>query len=208
MNLVLGSNSILKRQILRGSILLGVALITAALVLGYLIWEPSKHTGNVLRALGQTRLGVTTTQELRDLLATQGLKDQHWHCQGSQCVYAFAAENRWLQRLHLAPLAYFMTNAKFENDRLTEVLVTAEVATGGQNPFVRVDSKVQPPVSCPEHICVRKAGSAHGSSTETSITMDSSVSPQLFRRALGLDTSCLTRLGWGCKNAAELLPAF
>lgn len=174
-----------------------VALIGVACWIAYLVAAPARAAAANLAAINGITAGQTTES---DLLRHPQFQNLERHCFGADCLYEMMAENKFLNRLHLAPATSLWTMVKVRDGIVTEVSVI------GWRPGLPglVLTQLPDVKDCDHSPCIKDLITPNRvlQSTRISFNNRSEIRNHIPD---AVNPACLSRLR-GCQTNAELMP--
>lgn len=174
------------------AIVIGAAFLTV-----HLIAAPARAAAANLAAINGITVGQTTEA---DLLRRPRFQELERTCFGAECMYGMMAENKFLNRLHLAPRTSLWTMVTVRDGLVTKVSVIGwRVGSPGLSLSQVMDMK-----DCDQSPCIRNLVTPNRVFQSTRITFDSR-SDIRNHMPEAVNSACLSRLH-GCQMNAELMP--
>lgn len=175
-----------------------VVLVAAVIFIRYEIVAPARAAARDLEAINGIIVGKTTEAELLGRSAFQTIDR---HCNEGACYYHMAAENMFLNRLHLAPRTLMSTVVYVNNGMVTGVyFLTMKWGL----PPISLQQVETLPSECKSNPCVKRRVPPNKvlASINVLFNGDSDLRNQMPE---SVNPECLSRLH-GCNTYAELLP--
>ncbi len=172
-------------------------LIAAGVFIRYEIVAPARAAARNLAAINGIRVGQTEAE----LLGRSDFQTIDRQCFGAECMYHMETENKFLNRLHLAPAIYMTTAVSVSNGMVTGVLVFT-VKRG----LLPISLRQVPtlPSECSSSPCVKRLMPPNKVLAGISVLFKSD--SDLRNQMPGsVNPECFSRLH-GCNTYAELLP--
>ncbi|MGZ4846135.1 MAG: hypothetical protein ACXVJ1_15615 [Candidatus Angelobacter sp.] len=173
-------------------------LVAAGIFIRYEIVAPARAAALDLEAINGLTVGRTTEAELLGRSAFQKIDRQ---CFQADCFYHMETENKFLNRLHLAPFTFFNTAVWVRNGMVVQVDVF--VTRAGLTP-ISLSQKRALPAECASNPCAKHLVLPNKKLVKIQI-MFTDESEFRNRMPEAVQTACLSRLH-GCNTYAELLP--
>lgn len=173
-------------------------LIAAGMFMRYEIVAPARAAARNLEAINGIAVGQTSEAEL---LGRDAFQKADRQCFEAECFYHMETENKFLNRLHLAPKTHMSTAVSVNNGMVTGVLVFT--MKWGLPPIALRQVARMPP-ECSSNPCARRLVPPNKVLASISIvfTKDSAMRNQMPET---VNVECFSRLH-GCSTYAELLP--
>ncbi len=175
-----------------------IFLLAAGIFIRYEIAAPARAAARDLEAINGIIVGKTTEAELLGRSAFQTIDR---HCFEVECFYHMETENKFLNRLHLAPRTFMSTAVSVNNGMVTGVAV---LTMKWGLPPISLRQVATLPSECNSNPCVKRLVPPNkvlasirvlfNSDSELRNRMPESVNPECFSRVRG------------CNTYAELLP--
>jgi hypothetical protein len=175
-----------------------LVLVTgAALLAAYLIAAPARAAAANLAAINGITVGQTTEP---DLLRHPQFQKLERTCFGAECMYGMMTENKFLNRLHLAPRTSLWTMVTVRDGIVIKVSVIGwRVGSPGLSLSQLMDVK-----DCDHSPCVKNLITPNRVFQSTRITFDNR-SEIRNHMPEAVNSACLSRLH-GCQANAEFMP--
>jgi hypothetical protein len=173
-------------------------LVAAGFLIRYEIVAPARAAARNLEAINGISVGETTEAEL---LGRPPFQKMDRRCFQAECVYHMETDNKFLNRLHLAPITYMSTVVSVRNGMVTGVLVFA-IKRGLPPISLRQVSTL--PSECSSSPCVKRLMPPNKVLAGMSVLYksDSDLRNQMPE---SMNPECFSRLH-GCNTYAELSP--
>ena len=174
-----------------------VAVIGVAFWVAYGIAAPAKAAAANLAAINGITVGQTTEA---DLLRRSQFQELERTCFGAECMYGMMAENKFLNRLHLAPRTSLWTMVTVRDGVVIKVSVIGwRVGSPGVSLSQVMDVK-----DCDHSPCIKDLITPNRVFQSTRITFNSR-SEIRNHMPEAVNSACLSRLH-GCQSNNELMP--
>ena len=181
----------------------GIAVAALAIVIGaaflaaHLIAGPAKAAAANLAAINGITVGQTTEA---DLLRRPQFQELERTCFGAECIYRMMAENKLLNRLHLAARTSLWSMVTVRDGVVIKVSVIGwRVGSPGLSLSQVMDVK-----DCDHSPCIKDLITPNRVFQSTRITFDSR-SEIRNHMPEAVNSTCLSRLH-GCSTNHELMP--
>ena len=174
-----------------------VAVIGVAFWVAYGIAAPAKAAAANLAAINGITVGQTTEA---DLLRRSQFQELERTCFGAECMYGMMAENKFLNRLHLAPRTSLWTMVTVRDGVVIKVSVIGwRVGSPGLSLSQVTDVK-----DCDHSPCLKNLITPNRVFQSTRITFDNRSE---IRNHIpeAVNSACLSRVH-GCQMNDELMP--
>lgn len=173
-------------------------LVAAGIFIRYEIVAPARAAALDLEAINGLTVGRTTEAELLGRSAFQKIDRQ---CFQADCLYHMETENKFLNRLHLAPATHMSTGVAVRDGLVTGVFVFTMKAG---LPAISLRQVLEMPAGCSSSPCVKRLVLATRVLASIAILFSSD---SVIRNHLpeAVNGKCFSRLH-GCNTYAELLP--
>ncbi|HKT49593.1 MAG TPA: hypothetical protein VJV96_04825 [Candidatus Angelobacter sp.] len=172
-------------------------VVGAALLAAHLIAAPARAAAANLAAINDITVGQTTEA---DLLRRPQFQELERNCFGAECMYGMMAENKFLNRLHLAPRTSLWTMVTVRDGIVIKVSV---ICWRVGSPGVSL-SQVMGVKDCDHSPCIKDLITPNRAFQSTRITFDSR-SEIRNHMPEAVNSACLSRLH-GCQMNTELMP--
>lgn len=170
---------------------------SAAFLVAYLVAAPAKTAAANLVAINEITVGQTTEA---DLLRRPQFQKLERTCFEAECLYMMTAENKFLNRLHLAPRTSLWTVVRVRDGVVTRVSVIGwRPGVPGLTLSQAMDIK-----DCERSPCIKDLITPNRVLQSTRITFDNR-SDIRNHMPEAVNSACLSRLH-GCQLNAELMP--
>lgn len=174
-----------------------VAVIGVAFWVAYGIAAPAKAAAANLAAINGITVGQTTEA---DLLRRSQFQELERTCFGAECMYGMMAENKFLNRVHLAPRTSLWTMVTVRDGVVIKVSVIGwRVGSPGVSLSQVMDVK-----DCDHSPCIKDLITPNRVFQSTRITFHSR-SEIRNHMPEAVNSACLSRLH-GCQSNDELMP--
>lgn len=174
-----------------------VAVIGVAFWVAYGIAAPAKAAAANLVAINGITVGQTTEA---DLLRRSQFQELERTCFGAECMYGMMAENKFLNRLHLAPRTSLWTMVTVRDGVVIKVSVIGwRVGSPGVSLSQVMDVK-----DCDHSPCIKDLITPNRVFQSTRVSFDSR-SEIRNHMPEAVNSACLSRLH-GCQSNNELMP--
>lgn len=174
-----------------------VAVIGVAFWVAYGIAAPAKAAAANLAAINGITVGQTTEA---DLLRRPQFQELERTCFGAECMYGMMAENKFLNRLHLAPRTSLWTMVTVRDGVVIKVSVIGwRVGSPGVSLSQVMDVK-----DCDHSPCIKDLITPNLVFQSTRVSFDSR-SEIRNHMPEAVNSACLSRLH-GCQSNNELMP--
>ena len=173
-------------------------LVAAAIFIRYQIVAPAGAAARNLEAINGITVGTTTEAEL---LGRDAFQTADRQCYEAECFYHMETENKFLNRLHLAPKTHMSTVVSVNNGMVTGVLV---FTMKWGLPPISLRQVLKMPPECSSNPCARPMVPPNKVLASISVvfTRDSMMRNQMPE---AVNAECFSRLH-ACSTYAELLP--
>jgi hypothetical protein len=175
-----------------------LGLVASGIFIWYQIVAPARGAARDLETINGITVGKTTEAELLGRNAFQTIDRR---CFEAECFYHMETENKFLNRLHLAPRTLMLTAVSVNNGMVTGVSV---LTMKWGLPPISLRQVATLPTECNTNPCVKRMVPPNkvlasirvlfNSDSELRNQMPESVNPECFSRV------------HGCNTYAELLP--
>jgi hypothetical protein len=187
-----------------------VALAVGAVVLSYLaITYPRRNLDHVLEQVRKAEVGKSKLADWRTGLEHSPAGAGNLVCEGQICGVGWRIENKFLQKLHLAPRTTATVSLEFKGGIADDFYIWIEVdnlsdVNGQRFPGAgaTVHQSNDPRTCSPNYRSYLKENSGKRWAVAA---MGPCVSPDNRAKAMAIDSGCLSKVG-GCEDGAEILP--
>lgn len=174
-----------------------VAVAGVSFLVAYEIVAPARSAAANLAAINGITVGQTTEA---DLLRRPQFQKLDRTCFGAECMYGMMAENKFLNRLHLAPRTSLWTMVTVRDGTVIKVSVIGwRVGSPGLSLSQVVDMK-----DCDQSPCIKDLITPNRVFQSTRITFNSR-SEIRNHMPEAVNSACLSRVH-GCSTNPELMP--
>lgn len=175
-----------------------LVLVAAVIFIRYEIVVPARAAARDLEAINNITVGKTTEAELLGRSVFQTIDR---HCFEAECFYHMETENKFLNRLHLAPRTLMSTVVYVNNGMVTGVYV---LTMKWGLPPISLQQVATLPSECNSNPCVKRMVPPNKvlASIRVLFNGDSELRNKLPE---SVNPECFSRLR-GCNTYAELLP--
>jgi hypothetical protein len=173
-------------------------LISVGIFIRYEIAAPAKAAARDLETINGITVGKTTEAELLSRNAFQTIDRR---CFEAECFYHMETENKFLNRLHLAPRTFMSTAVSVNNGMVTGVSV---MTMKWGLPPISLRQVATLPTECNTNPCVKRMVPPNKvlASIRVLFSGDSELRNQMPE---SVNPECFSRVH-GCNTYAELLP--
>jgi len=173
-------------------------LLSVGIFIRYEIMAPARAAAHDLEAINGIIVGKTTEAEL---LGRSAFQTVDRHCFEAECFYHMETENKFLNRLHLAPRTLMSTAVSVNNGMVTGVSV---MTMKWGLPPISLRQVATLPAECNSNPCVKRMVPPNKvlASIRILFNGDSELRNQMPE---SVNPECFSRLR-GCNTYAELLP--